>query len=89
MSAEDFAGMSEFFREQSKERRAGNRESSLRILQAKGYDVAVKNEGAHLIITHAGIVADLWPGTGKYKIRTSEVYRRGVFNLIKELERTK
>lgn len=89
MSAEDFAGMSEFFREQSKIRRAGNRQSSLQILQVKGYDVAVKNDGAHLIVTHAGIVADLWPGTGKYKLRTSERYKRGVFNLIKELERAK
>jgi hypothetical protein len=79
-------------KEAGKQRRAGNRESSAALLSERGIAFQSKNDGAHLVVSHAGKVADLWPGTGKYRIRRpggkGEVYRRGVFNLIRELERT-
>ena len=82
----DWQGFSEAMREASRERRAGNRENSAAILRDRGIAFEERNAGAHLIVRHAGKVADFWPGTGKYQVRGTGKYRRGVFNLIKELE---
>lgn len=72
-----------------KERRSRNRESSAELLREAGIQFESKNDGAHLIVNHAGNVADLWPGTGKYRVRKpggkGEQYRRGVFNLMRDL----
>lgn len=67
------------------ERRAQNRANSAELLRERGISFETKNDGAHLIVRHGGKVADLWPGTGKYTIRGTNKYRRGVFNLIKDL----
>ncbi|WP_440984955.1 hypothetical protein ACQHIH_16215 [Xanthomonas sontii] len=76
-------------REIGRERRASNRETSPQVLQQHGVQFEVKNDGAHLVVRHAGKVADLWPGTGKYRVRRpggkGEKYRRGVFNLLRDL----
>ncbi len=79
--------------EESKERRANNRESSAKILEEKGFKFETKNGGAHLIVKRGAMVADFWPGTGKWIIRPSKapgswkVGRdgRGVFQLIKAM----
>lgn len=65
---------------------AYNRAQSAKVLTDKGISFTTANNGAHLVVSHYGKVADFWPGTGKYQIRGSDVYRRGVFNLIRELE---
>lgn len=63
-----------------------NLESSTAILNDKGVNYKSKNGGTHLIITKLGEdVADFWPSTGKYKFRGQGKYKRGVFNLIKDL----
>lgn len=72
-------------REAGRERRASNRETTPEVLRQHGVQFQVKNGGAHLIVQHGGKVADLWPGTGKYQVRGSGGYRRGVFNLLREL----
>jgi hypothetical protein len=76
-------------REIGKQRRADNRSSSADLLTERGIRFESKNGGAHLVVQHAGKVADLWPGTGKYRVRQpggkGEVYRRGVFNLLRDL----
>ncbi len=72
-------------REIGRERRATNRESTPAILTEHGVKFESKNGGAHLIVRHAGKTADLWPGTGKYQVRGAGKYRRGVFNLMRDL----
>lgn len=72
--------------EERKLKRANNRESSPKILQERGITFELKNNGAHLVVTHNNKVADFWPGTGKYQVRGSGKYKRGVFNLLKDLE---
>ena len=76
-------------REESQARRASHRETTPVLLQQHGVAFDVKNDGAHLVVRHAGKVADLWPGTGKYRVRRpggkGEQYRRGVFNLLRDL----
>lgn len=69
----------------SQERRASNRENSAELLRGRGVPFEEKNDGAHLIVRYGGKVADFWPGTGKYNVRGSGVYKRGVFRLLKEL----
>ena len=72
-------------REAGKARRASNRETSPDILRKRGVGFETKNDGAHLIVRHADKVADFWPGTGKYNVRGSKSYRRGVFNLLRDI----
>lgn len=76
-------------KEAGQERRAGNRESTPQVLRDHGVAFDTKNAGAHLVVRHAGQVADLWPGTGKYRVRRKggkgEQYRRGVFNLLRDM----
>lgn len=72
-------------KQQSQERRANNRNCGAEILRARGIQYDVRNDGAHLIVTHNGITADFWPGTGKYRIRPSGNYKRGVFKLVRDL----
>lgn len=70
-------------------RRARNRATSAGVLRERGIPFEVKNEGAHLIVRYRDSVADLWPGTGKYRVRKpggkGERYRRGVFNLLRDI----
>jgi hypothetical protein len=75
--------------EGSKRKRAANRHRSAALLQSRGFKFEERNGGAHLIVTHGDVVADLWPGTGKFKLRGASEYGRGVFNLIRELKGAK
>lgn len=76
--------MWKLYREHSKETREKNRAASPEILKAAGINYISKNGGAHLIVTHNGVTADLWPGTGKWHIRNGSK-GRGVRNLIRKL----
>ena len=66
----------------SKLKRASNRESSASILSKAGIKFETRNGGAHLIVSHDGLVFDFWPGTGKFCLRGTAVYQRGVFRLL-------
>lgn len=72
--------------EVSKKKRANNREWSSSFLSSRGIDFESKNNGAHLIIKHGHIIADFWPGTGKWVDRAIGIYSRGVRKLVKHLE---
>ena len=80
-TGEDFKA----WKEQSKKKRASNRERSLELLGEKGISYKEKNGGAHLVVSGAKGVVDFWPGTGKWIARYGK-QGRGVFNLIKECE---
>jgi hypothetical protein len=75
---EIFNGMAE----ESKRRRADNRENSAKILSENGISFESKNMAAHLIVHGHAITVDFWPGTGKWIVRGGKT-GRGVFNLMK------
>ena len=72
-------------RDAGRERRASHRQTTPELLRERGIAFESKNGGAHLIVRHAALVADLWPGTGKYMVRSTGRYKRGVFNLLRDL----
>lgn len=72
--------------EESRQKRASNRESSAKMLAAAGIAFEAKNEGAHLIVTANGRTVDFWPGTGLWIERGTSRQKRGVRRLIAELK---
>lgn len=77
----------------SQEKRQQNREQSLARLEDFVFDngphvsISIKNKGAHIIITMSdNSVLNFWPGTGLWE-DWDGVRSRGVFPLIKRLER--
>lgn len=65
-----------------------NLKKSTAILDDKGIIYESKSGGTYLIITKIGYdVVDFWPSTGKYKFRKQRKYKRGVFNLIRDLNK--
>lgn len=79
--------MGSWFANESKIKRASNRETSADILRENGFAFESKNGGAHLIVSGATIIADFWPGTGKFSVRGTGKYSRGVFSLLKILKK--
>ena len=69
-------------KQESKERRERNRNSSAALLEEKGIRFESKNGGAHLIVTGKNCLIDFWPGTGKYIARNGK-RGRGVHNLMR------
>lgn len=72
-------------RVEGRRRRESNRNTSPAILEKHGVAFEVKDNGAHLVVWHGDLVADFWPGTGKYKLRSAPTYKRGVFPLLRDL----
>jgi len=72
-------------RDDSKERRASNRKNGAQMLLDAGITFLEKSDGEHLIIETESQVIDLWPGTGKWTVRGSNKYQRGVRSLIKSV----
>lgn len=70
------------FRQESIERRATNREASIKLLTTYGVEFERKNGDVHLIVRHDGRVIDFWPSTGKFIERKNGRTGRGVFNLL-------
>lgn len=80
--------MSEYWRDvkaEGQENRARNRESSPTVLTRHGIAYETKNDGTHLIVTHAGKTVDFWPGTGLWRARKG-TNGRGVFRLLAFLD---
>jgi hypothetical protein len=77
--------LAEYFRdlkEHSQRKRASNRQSGQQKLAEAGVPFTEHNGGAHLIVqTPAGVV-DFWPGTGKWILRGTGAYCRGVDYLL-------
>jgi len=73
-------------KEENQKKRAGNRESSAKMLTAAGIAFETKNEGAHLIVTESGRTVDFWPATGLWIERGTAKQKRGVRCLIAELK---
>lgn len=75
-------------RKQRQEKRAQNRQSSAAILAERGVAFEEKNNGAHLIVKHAGKTIDFWPGTGKWIDRAFAQHTgkgRGVHGMLRYL----
>jgi len=71
--------------ERKKLKKKSNIEHSTYLLIDKGFDIDIRNNGAHLIVSHNSKIADFWPSTGKFNIRGESGYGRGVKNLIKKM----
>jgi hypothetical protein len=75
----------------SQQKRAKNRESSAKLLVARGIKFRIENNGAHIIITHVVPHIDFWPGTGLWIQRNTNTFKkkegRGVAHLIRYIER--
>jgi hypothetical protein len=72
----------EGWRDQRREKKAGNRASSTALLQERGVQFESKNDGVHLIVRGNGAVVDFWPSTGKFIVRGGRT-GRGVFKLLR------
>lgn len=80
--------MGDLFRDYKKAKKAKkeqNNKSSTALIKEL-YDVETKSP-YHLVVRHNDVVADFWPSTGKYHIRGTGKYHRGIRNLIKEMGR--
>ena len=73
--------------EMKKAKKEANKVSSTDLLTENGIEFEVKNGGSHLIVNHNDKIIDFWPSTGKWTIRPSGSCRRGIFRLIKELNK--
>ena len=80
--AEGFRAMNEY----KKEKRKSNAQWSTNYLIEQGIEFESKNGGAHLIVSHNDKIADFWPSTGKFQVRGSGRYLRGVKQLIKVMK---
>lgn len=69
--------------EESKIKRAMNRQTSARLLDDHGIEYVSKNNGAHLIV--AGDWS-FWPGTGLWKHQHLPQTGRGVRGLIRAIQ---
>lgn len=82
--------MGEMFRERrehSKMKRAQNRQNSVELLTEKNIPFTSNNGNVHLVVAER---YDFWPGTGLWSDRhdkQSKQKNRGVFSLIKRIER--
>lgn len=68
---------------ESKQRKDRNYSGSVQMLINNG--IQFEDKGYHLIVKHNGMIADFWPTTGKFNIRKTPKYKRGVRMLIKLL----
>ncbi|ABV74323.1 hypothetical protein BA3_0038 [Thalassomonas phage BA3] len=66
-----------------KQRKESNYSSSVQMLVDNG--IGFEDKGYHLVVKHKGMIADFWPTTGKFNIRKTPKYKRGVRMLIKLL----
>lgn len=73
-------------KEAKKQKKISNMEYSTYFLIENGFDVDIRNNGVHLIVSHNDKIADFWPSTGKFIFR-SGISGRGLKRLIKELEK--
>jgi hypothetical protein len=75
-------------RQESQERRARNRAAGLAALRRLGtVTIQTRNRGTHLIVTTKNKVRfDYWPGTGKWRSRTTPVEEaRGIQSLLQRI----
>lgn len=73
------------YREIGKGKRERNKHNSTHILDENNVSYDSHNNGIHLVVKHNGFIADFWPSTGKYMVRGSTKYKRGVHNLLRDI----
>ena len=64
-----------------------NKENSTKLLQQRGIPFKICNDGLHLIIETKNSITDFWPSTGKWCIKNKKRVGRGIFNLLRELDK--
>ena len=86
-SLETMCDFYNYQREESRKKRAKNMKQSTEILVKNKINFTSYNNGVHLFVSHNGFEVDFWPTTGKFIFRNSDSKGRGVFKLIKQLNR--
>lgn len=66
-------------------KRLKNYEYAINVFKTNNISYLLKNGGYHLIVNHNKMVIDYWPTTGKFSIRGSGIYQRGINKLMKKL----
>ena len=79
----DMGLMFRIMKDESKDRRTSNRDTSPQCLRDAGISFERKSGGVHLIVPYSGGFIDFWPGTGRWTIRSGNVTKFGVKSLIK------
>ena len=69
----------------SLQKRVRNYKYAINIFETNNISYLLNNNGYHLIVNHNDMVIDYWPTTGKFSIRGSGIYHRGINNLMKQL----
>lgn len=72
--------------ERSKKKKASNLEFSTNELIKRGVQFESKNCGVHLVIESLDGLIDYWPSTGKFRLRSTGEYKRGLRRLLKHLD---
>jgi hypothetical protein len=68
-------------KEHNRKKKQSNHENSMALLKERGYSFEQLSD------THYRYGDfDFWPSTGKFVKRSTGKYKRGVFNLLKELD---
>lgn len=75
-------------RDAGRAKRKKNARESIAILERRGIQFESKNFGIHLVIQCEKGVIDFWPSTGKFISRYDGSQGRGVFNLLRLIDRT-
>lgn len=80
-------GVSRLDPEGSRKKRERNKNCSIALLKANGFEVEQKSD-THFFVSRDELKAMIWPTTGQYAIMTGKPklkYKRGVFCLMKEM----
>ena len=81
----DMAEVFKIRNEESKKKRASNRQQGPKFLEKADILFISKNDGAHLIVEGNDCFIDFWPGTGTWIVRTGK-RGFGVRNLVKYIK---
>lgn len=67
-------------------KRLRNYEYAINTLRDNNISYLLKNDGYHLVINHNSNLIDYWPTTGKFSVRGSGSYHRGISKLMRKLK---
>jgi len=67
-------------------KRSRNYEYAINTLKRENISYLLNNDGYHLIVNHNKMVIDYWPTTGKFSVRGSGIYQRGINKLMRILK---
>ena len=91
-SLDDLIALSKERKAQDQVERRERRTDAPVLLEREGinftrHNHVVDGTSSHYVLTHHGLVADFWPGRGKWRVRSTGERGRGVVKLVARLRR--